>query len=715
MIRPEKISLLKISIHRSKLPQFLNEIPNFPYFQIREYKKEKGQHGYYHRERNILAEKKEMIKQQIHDIEENLFYMFNQMEIDPDQLILEEGQEKVKIEAENTENLIDELHERTENESRRLKGHFKDLQKYQEQLDFDRLMVATLTWLKKFNINSNSLQIFNQLEFHLFSSSKQNYSDFLENLDAENIPIIVQSDLYDSKNLCFFLIFHHSHSATIKNIATSMKIKEIESISQYLTPTGIEITSLEQDIIFCQERLERAQNLIVDIKSNAIKFRAYLEILENIRNFLQMEEQFMVDSQNMIIRLEAFIPARNEEEIVQKLLTRFQNKIRIISKPMERELSEHKPHSDSSKDTQENLELKEHSDREGKKNEMSKNEKVPSLIIPNKIFKPFKMLVNMYGTTSYSELDPTPIVAFTYPFLFGMMFGDLGHGLVLFLCGLLIALFLRKKKDTSIYDFGFLLIWLGVAAMCFGVLFGEFFGHEIEILEHHLSPLHNITTILRLAILIGVIHIIVGWVLKMVNLIMNHRAFLAFADPFLKICILAGGAYLIFTYFFDIAAWLQPPYPILLVVLPTLFAMIVKPLGKAVFHISYMEESASALFSESVLDMGETMLGILSNVASYSRLLALAMAHMGLMLIITTVAEMLSNMPLIVPVVLIGGNLFVIVLEGILSFIHTLRLHFYEFFGKFYAGDGVAYHNTKIKNDFSEIHFITESITQSFR
>jgi V/A-type H+-transporting ATPase subunit I len=711
MIRPEKLSLLKISIHRSKLAQFLNEIPYFPYFQIREYKKEKSPYGYYRRERNIIAEHQDMIKQQIHDIEENLIYMFNQLEIDPEKIIIEAGQEKVKIEAENTESLIDELHQRTENESRRLKGLVKDLQKYQDQFDSDKMLIEILKWLENYKINSNVLNIFNQLQFHVYSTSIKTYSELLLHLDEENIPMVVQSHQYNKNNVGFFLIFNQNHFATIKTMIDTLKIQEIENLIQYLTPTGIHTKDLEQDIIFCQERLERAQNLINDMKNNAIKYRAYLEILDNIRNFLHMEEQFMVDSQNMIIRLEAFIPTRDEEIIVQKLLSKFENKIRIVAKPIERELKEKKHVSEV-----EDFDLKENESKEQKTSQNTTQiENVPSLIIPNKIFKPFKMLVNMYGTTNYSELDPTPIVAFTYPFLFGMMFGDLGHGLVLLLVGLFIALFLRKKKDTSIYDFGFLLIWLGVAAMAFGFVYGEFFGHELDVLEHHLKPLHNITLILRLAILIGVIHIILGWVLKMVNLIMNHRAFLAFADPFLKICILIGGTILIFTYFFDIGAWLKSPYPILLVIIPTFAAILAKPLGKAIFHISYLEESVGELFGESALDMGETMLSILSNVASYSRLLALAMAHMGLMLIITTVADMLKGMEYLIPIVLIGGNLFVIVLEGILSFIHTLRLHFYEFFGKFYTGDGIAYHNTKIKNDFSEIHFFSDAITHSFR
>jgi V/A-type H+-transporting ATPase subunit I len=709
MFRPEKMSLLRISIHRSQLPSFLNEIPKFPYFHIKEYMKEKQPLGVYRRERAIISENKEIIDKKIHDVEENLIYIFNQLSIDPDTIKLHPTDQKVTFEAESVEELINLLHNRTENDSRRIKGYLSDYKRYSDQLDHDEMMNVLLEWLLKFKISKKVLDYFKLYKFQVFSVTDKNFHDVLLAMENEDIPIVIQHFRYKPGLVLFFLIYHNVHAKSVQELMSTFKVNEITDYSTYLTPDGVVFDELEKDLIFCRDRLERAKNLIEDAKNNVLQYRAYMEVLDNIRNYLKMEEQFLVGSENLLIRLEAFVPTRDEAKIVETLLKKYQNKIRIFSEVVNRDIE----NSNQEKSDKDDLEESAVDELEQFRQEVKQIEKVPSLLIPKKIFKPFKLLVNLYGTTGYSEIDPTPIVAFTYPLLFGLMFGDLGHGLTLLLTGLLVVFMMRKNKEKSMYDFGFILIWLGVGAMIFGLWYGEFFGNELYLLPHHLRPLENISTILKLAVLIGVVHICLGWFLNGINFILKKRVYLAFADPFMKCVLIIGGTYLLFTYFFNLQAWLSPPYPILYVMIPALFLLIAKPIGKSVFRIKYFHESVGALIGESTLDLGETFLGILSNVASYSRLLALSMAHLGLMIIVSIMVESVSNMPFLVPFVLILGNLFVIVLEGMLAFINTLRLHFYEFFGKFYAGNGIAYHNTRILTEFSEIHFITPNITKS--
>ncbi len=266
------------------------------------------------------------------------------------------------------------------------------------------------------------------------------------------------------------------------------------------------------------------------------------------------------------------------------------------------------------------------------------------------------------------------------------------------------------------YDAGFLLIWLGVAAIFAGVLYGEIFGYHLIIGDHHgplfANPMEEIVIVLKAAVLVGVVHISLGWILAMVNYIQKKQVFLAFAGPFMKILIIIGGTTLIFNYMFNIELWISPPYPILLPAIPTVLFMIIKPLGR-IFGVSYLQkESLGEIMGELTIDVGETYLGILSNVASYSRILALAMAHMGLMLVITTIADIILEGGstwlhfLFVSIVLILGNIFVIVMEALFAGIHALRLTFYEFFGKFFHADGIPYSFTEIDSDFSSLEFI---------
>ncbi|MBY9021646.1 MAG: hypothetical protein KGD67_11350, partial [Candidatus Lokiarchaeota archaeon] len=104
-----------------------------------------------------------------------------------------------------------------------------------------------------------------------------------------------------------------------------------------------------------------------------------------------------------------------------------------------------------------------------------------------------------------------------------------------------------------------------------------------------------------------------------------------------------------------------------------------------------------------------TVLSIMSNVASYIRILALALAHIALMLSIQAVVGLIQGEGILIQILiiigLIFGNLVVILLEGILVFINAIRLHFYEFFFKFYKGSGTDFFPFYIDDDYSTINF----------
>jgi V/A-type H+-transporting ATPase subunit I len=117
-------------------------------------------------------------------------------------------------------------------------------------------------------------------------------------------------------------------------------------------------------------------------------------------------------------------------------------------------------------------------------------------------------------------------VAITYPLLFGLMFGDVGQGLVLFLLGLLMAVINLKHKENSMYDAGFLLMWLGLAATFGGFWYGSIFGYEEVFHALFVNPMHEVTTILKMSIFVGVVHICIGWFLAMLNDIHNGKVFL---------------------------------------------------------------------------------------------------------------------------------------------------------------------------------------------
>jgi V/A-type H+-transporting ATPase subunit I len=142
--------------------------------------------------------------------------------------------------------------------------------------------------------------------------------------------------------------------------------------------------------------------------------------------------------------------------------------------------------------------------------------------------------------------------------------------------------------------------------------------------------------------------------------------------------------------------------------------IVLKPFGK-IFHISYLKkETVGGLIGEGTMEAFETLLSIMSNVASYIRLLALALAHISLMVAITAMGNLVQGDGIVYDIVnIVGsvfGNMIVILLEGLLVFINAIRLHFYEFFFKFYQGSGVNYIPFYLNENYSVIIFEVSSI-----
>jgi len=180
----------------------------------------------------------------------------------------------------------------------------------------------------------------------------------------------------------------------------------------------------------------------------------------------------------------------------------------------------------------------------------------------------------------------------------------------------------------------------------------------------------------------------------------------------MKIFFLIGGTVLIFTYGFDIYVWLAFPYPILFVLIPGLLLILSKPLGK-VFKLSYLrEESFGGLLGEGSIETFDTLLSVMSNVLSYIRLLALALAHVALLYAINEMGNLIQGegigFEILNIVGLIFGNIIVILIEGLLVFINTMRLHFYEFFFKFFQGSGIEYFPFYLDADYSVMIFSRE-------
>ena len=309
------------------------------------------------------------------------------------------------------------------------------------------------------------------------------------------------------------------------------------------------------------------------------------------------------------------------------------------------------------------------------------------------IVSAFQGLVTNYGRPRYDELDPTFMIALTFPLIFGIMFGDVGHGLVLALLG--VALVSRKVRALrGLSGVGAVVIMCGVAAMLFGSLYGSLFGFE-EILEPlWVRPLEDIMDILIATVAIGAGLLSLGMVCNIVNaaltrrwgrLLFDHNG-LAGLIFYWSLIGLAVGAF----------AGGLPVSPILLVVmvvvsgLAVTFAEVLEHLVEG--HRPLVEGGFGIYLMEALFELFETIIGLLSNTLSYVRMGAFAVAHGALSMVVFIIAEIVSPAHGVGYWIVVAlGNLFVIGFEGMIVGIQALRLEYYEFFSKFFSGGGVRY------------------------
>ena len=315
------------------------------------------------------------------------------------------------------------------------------------------------------------------------------------------------------------------------------------------------------------------------------------------------------------------------------------------------------------------------------------SKKTPTKLKNANFFKPFELLINMYGTPAYGEFDPTVIFGITYMILFGAMFGDLGQGAVFAVAGLLLA---KKNKD-----FGGLLLRMGASSMFFGLMYGSVFGLEEIIPAIWFRPFDDINGTLVTAIYFGIILLAIAYGIGIYNRIRSGRPDEAFfaKEGFLGV--------LIFIAMINIGISVMggsAPLPKNIsmgILFGSLVIMLLKrPILKLLFK-KEPEESASDYYIESSFGLLEALLSTMSSIISFIRVGAFAINHVGLFLAFKTLGEMLGSRGGNIAV-LIFGNILILGLEGLIVFIQSLRLEYYEMFSKYYSGDGELFKADKI-------------------
>ncbi len=305
----------------------------------------------------------------------------------------------------------------------------------------------------------------------------------------------------------------------------------------------------------------------------------------------------------------------------------------------------------------------------------------------------FEVILGMYGVPSREEVDPTPILAVTFPLFFGFMFGDIGQGAVLALAGA----YLLSRSEYK--NWGVVLLMCGAWSILFGALYGEFFGYSFHELFHVHAPLslhgeeginaESVKKLLGIAILAGIIHVSLALTMRGVNHLREGHVAEAVTRDFTLVAFYLIGVLLVTSSFLHL---IEIDSNLLLYILGGLALIFV--IGEPAAHSlrGEIREALSSLFN-GIIEMMISVLELVANSLSYARLGVIALVHTALMLIIVSSA---SAGPMVSIPIQIIGNIGVIMLEGLVAFVQSLRLNFYEFMSKFFSGEGRKYQPIRV-------------------
>lgn len=313
---------------------------------------------------------------------------------------------------------------------------------------------------------------------------------------------------------------------------------------------------------------------------------------------------------------------------------------------------------------------------------------IPSHLENPRFAKPYETLVEMYSPTNYKEIDPTIFVAIMFPFFFGYCLTDAGYGIIDAIIGYLLYRGLGRSNKTM-HNFGLIFMACGVWAFILGMVTNGFIGDLVPrfIMGNTSGMLPTVIpafnafvhpeNILYLALIIGILHINLGLVIGARNNIVNGKIGEAFGSQI---------------------DWIILELAIVLYVLTgsAIIGGVVAVIGLGIM-----------IYYNGVMGVMD-ILSFLGTVLSYSRLLALCLSTGGIAMTVNILAQLSGNMIpyigiILAPIIFIGGHIFNLAFQSLGAFIHSLRLHYVEFFSQFYEGGSSKFEPFQAERKFTKI------------
>ena len=540
----------------------------------------------------------------------------------------------------------------------------KKLERITNKLDVEeeRLnnLIKHVYVMRNIDIELQSLKTLSYVTLVFGSLSQERYKRLIENVTE--VPVLVLKVNEDQERVWFFTFAKKDYEQKALDILNSVNFNRIE-LPDRVTEEPKDILSQSKHRLD-KIKIIRAQ---IELEFKKLKHRYQEQLLEYYKQSLifnritDVNNSFYGKSDYFFITT-GWISEENEKEF-KKLISNKYSQVLYSSQEVE--------------DAEE--------------------EDPPTIIENPKWIKSFSSLVKLYGLPKYGEIDPSVFFALSYILLFGIMFGDLGQGLVLVLLG--FAIYKNKIKFIKNQDISYILISLGSSSMLFGTFYGSLFGMEDLIPALVIRPMDNIMFWLGFTVMIGIFLLITSMIFNLFNSFKNKD----YAEALFSDSGLSGLILYLFMLsnlaFYGLQNRLLIPASFSAVIVISLLLLIFfkEPLGNLLIGKKFsIDQKISEYLLESIFELFDTVLGYLSNTLSFLRVGAFTLNHAGLSMAVIILSQMMSNNAGSL-LILIAGNIVIMVLEGVVVGIQILRLEFFEIFSKFYSGSGREFNPLSIE------------------
>jgi V/A-type H+-transporting ATPase subunit I len=352
------------------------------------------------------------------------------------------------------------------------------------------------------------------------------------------------------------------------------------------------------------------------------------------------------------------------------------------------------------------------------------------ILFANKAWtRTFEVITESQGIPKHGEADPTPMIAIMWPIFYGIMFADFGHGILLMFLGLLF----KFKGQGTLAKWGMLIAISGGSAAFAGILTGEAFGFHLEafapvhaLLEEG-GPLHSIEwlvgiisvselnfeqviRILKVSIFLGIVHLTWAFILHIRRLNQRGDKFTMFTEAIPTLVMFGGVVVIMMTAIgsgYDIMNMYSrvhnEPVPwvtilvgdwarvwiVARIAIPVTIGCMAMIMVGGILHNKRHPGEGGSIMNVVIEVLLVKTVELLSHTISYARIGIMLLVHAALLLTVNNSYHSMggSDSPGGLALI-IGGNLGIMMIEGLIVYIQSLRLHLYEFFTKWYDGGG---------------------------